>query len=62
MPISYIIEVLLLVALFYFILRWTGAIKSKPKNVCPHCGGKGYWLGLRERERCNECNGTGKTQ
>ncbi|MCR9289488.1 MAG: hypothetical protein NXI23_19110 [Bacteroidetes bacterium] len=32
------------------------------RDQCPRCEGKGYWLGMRERERCNECFGTGKLQ
>lgn len=27
---------------------------------CPRCLGKGSWKGVREQEKCDRCNGTGK--
>jgi len=33
---------------------------KKPKNSCPKCEGKGYWIGTRGREWCDWCKGSGK--
>jgi len=33
--------------------------KRKPHNACPKCDGEGHWEGLRGRERCDRCKGSG---
>ena len=43
----------------YMIIKFLGLF-TKDRNACPECEGKGYWYGLRERELCKRCNGTGK--
>jgi len=42
---------------YKFGLYLTQAVSTQ--KACPGCDGKGYWLSLRERELCKECNGTG---
>jgi hypothetical protein len=42
---------------YRFISLFTG---GKNRNICPDCEGKGYWYGLREREFCKRCDGTGE--
>ena len=29
-------------------------------RLCGYCKGKGYYLGVRGREKCTDCNGTGR--
>jgi DnaJ-class molecular chaperone len=36
---------------------WKGYIK--PANACDKCNGEGYWEGLRSKEKCDQCLGTG---
>ena len=38
-------------------LYLTQAVSTQ--KACSGCDGKGYWLSVREREFCKECNGTG---
>ena len=56
------IRILFLVAavLFglYMAYRFISLFIAK-SNACPDCEGKGYWYGLREREKCKRCDGTG---
>jgi len=33
---------------------------SRKTKVCLKCDGKGYWYGVRERNDCKDCNGTGR--
>lgn len=59
-----LIIILALVGLAGFAIWkiWQGggfSFKRKPKNACPKCDGLGYWEGLRQREKCDLCNGTG---
>ena len=35
-------------------------LRSNKELSCPRCLGKGYWDGVRSKEKCNRCNGTGK--
>jgi len=53
--------VFIVIALYYVVQVIRGFLPaSKPANACPRCDGQGYWLGTRDRERCNWCKGTGK--
>lgn len=52
----------LLAAMFYFVYNQTGFSlggKKQRGNVCPRCDGKGHWYGMRHREECKLCDGTG---
>ncbi len=49
-----------------FAIMWLGykiglflTQKMSTQRACPACDGKGYWLSVRDRERCKECDGTG---
>lgn len=52
-----IIVIVLVIALVYFFYNRRSNIAKK--NVCPKCEGKGHWYGLRHREECKMCDGTG---
>ncbi len=56
-----IILAALLAAMFYFVYNQTGFNLGSKKggNVCPKCDGKGHWYGMRHREECKLCDGTG---
>lgn len=53
-----IVAVLLCLALYGIskLIKWI----VKNRIACPDCEGKGYWYGMRERELCKTCNGTGR--
>ena len=55
-------RLLLITAIFYIAYRvylWVAAELSDT-YPCPNCDGKGYWESVRDRERCRECNATGR--
>jgi len=60
----FLIVGVLLFAVWVINKIWKGGnfgevFKRKPKNACPKCDGLGYWEGLRSKERCDLCRGTG---
>ncbi len=54
-----IISLAILIGTCIWVIRLF-ASTATPKNQCPRCEGKGYWLGTRERERCDWCGGSGE--
>ena len=55
-----IIAFVILVAIIIILVRTLSKPLINAKNACPKCGGLGYWEGVRNKERCNECSGTGR--
>lgn len=55
---SYVLVVIVILAVLYVSFKLIMGNRPAP-NACPRCEGKGYWLGTRERERCDRCKGTG---
>ncbi len=58
----FIIIRLIIFALIGFALYQFFAyfLRSDKELNCPRCLGKGSWDGVRSKEKCNRCNGTGK--
>jgi len=50
--------------IIYSIWKLTVYLLQRFRTVteCDGCQGKGWYQGVRERERCNICAGTGKKQ
>ncbi len=55
-----IIAFVVLVIVITVIVRMLSKPLIKSKDACLKCGGLGYWEGVRNKEKCNDCNGTGK--
>lgn len=57
------VQLILLIVFFYLAYRlfFFGPpqfmLSTKP---CENCDGKGHWYGMRHREDCKVCDGTGK--
>lgn len=57
-----VLRLVILIGLIYLGYRlffWLPEALSNTK-ACLNCDGKGYWYGLRHREECKQCNGTGR--
>ncbi len=57
-----VLRILVVIGLIYFTYKfflWAPQALSNTK-ACPNCDGKGHWYGLRHREDCKQCNGTGR--
>lgn len=54
-----IVIFIILIAAIYQVFSYFLQPKEKALR-CPRCLGKGGWKGVRERETCNRCKGTGK--
>ena len=37
-------------------------MRSPKEMTCSKCGGEGTWEGVRMRERCDACDGTGRVR
>lgn len=48
-----------LIAVVIFVLK-TLVFPQTPENICSRCEGKGYWQGVRGREKCDWCKGSGQ--
>lgn len=53
----YVIIAVVVFVVLYVLFRLL--LPNHNPNACPRCDGKGYWIGVRERERCDRCKGTG---
>ena len=55
---------LVAVAVIYSTWKLTIFLLGKFRTVteCPGCEGKGWYMGVREKEICEICKGTGKKQ
>jgi len=51
---------LFIVFAIYQLLQYGLGIASTHRN-CLRCEGMGYWEGLRGREKCKDCEGSGRT-
>ncbi len=60
------IFLLIRLAVFFFLIYGVyhvvqfGVQAYLKYNACPRCDGHGYWEGLRGREKCEACKGSGK--
>ncbi len=55
------IVIIIVVFGLLYLMRYAFIGLLKASN-CKSCKGTGYWEGTRgERNRCDECNGTGKS-
>jgi len=50
---------LVIIFLGYFLIAKLPKMLSSTMT-CPRCEGKGHWYGIRHREECKDCGGTGK--
>jgi DnaJ-class molecular chaperone len=48
-----------LIAVVLFVIK-TLVFPSQPEDICSRCDGKGHWQGVRGRENCDWCNGSGR--
>jgi len=61
--IAYFLIAAVIVGIIYGLLQFlkiTGVNTSISEKKCQKCKGLGYWEGLRSRERCDACKGTGR--
>ena len=56
---AYLIGVIAFGYLAYRAFFWLPE-KLSNTRMCPNCDGKGHWYGLRHREECKVCKGTGR--
>lgn len=54
-----LLYVLAIIFLGYFLIARLPKLLSSNMD-CPRCQGKGHWYGVRHREECKDCNGTGQ--
>ena len=54
-----IVAIVIIVGGVWWFYKFVTYNLAKPKNACPRCDGKGYWEGVRNKEKCKQCNGTG---
>lgn len=57
-----VLRLVILIGLIYLGYRfffWLPEALSSTK-ACLNCDGKGHWYGLRHREECKQCHGTGR--
>ena len=54
-----LLYVLAIIFLGYFLVTKLPKMLSSTM-ACPRCDGKGHWYGVRHREECKDCNGTGQ--
>ena len=53
--------VMVLVVLLVIVLAIVLFVKhASPYRRCGKCNGLGYWEGVRMRERCDQCGGSGR--
>lgn len=55
-------RIIIFIAVIYFAYKfaiWLPKALSSSMD-CPRCQGKGHWYGVRHREDCKDCNGTGR--
>ncbi len=57
-----LIRLLVVCAIFYGVYHVVqfGVKTIAQKNACPRCDGYGYWDGVRGKEKCDACGGSGK--
>ena len=56
-----LIRLAVLIGGIYLIYRLVNYYLNRPDpNACKKCQGRGAWDGVRGKEPCNECRGTGK--
>jgi hypothetical protein len=60
-----ILKIIPLLILLVIVAAGSFLWRNRQKQIrgkCPKCEGKGYWLGTRpgEKEKCDECGGTGR--
>ncbi len=59
MPILRLLIVVAIVYFFYKMVTWLPQAMSNT-ILCPNCDGKGHWYGVRHREECKTCQGSGR--
>lgn len=57
-----VLRIVILIGLIYFAYRFALWVPQALSSTvaCPNCKGKGHWYGMRHREECKQCNGTGR--
>lgn len=58
MLIRALIAAAIIVAVWKLVLYFLKSYHSA--TACQGCNGQGWYWGVREKEKCKECNGTGK--
>lgn len=57
-----VLRILIVIGLIYFVYKmffWVPQALSSTVP-CSNCEGKGHWYGMRHREECKQCNGSGR--
>lgn len=57
-----LIRLLILIGVVFFIYKmFTWLPQALSRTIaCPRCEGKGHWYGVRHREECKVCEGSGR--
>lgn len=60
MLITRLIIVAAIATIAYFLYQRFVVAKANRVPACPKCEGLGYWEGVRSKETCDRCKGSGE--